>query len=107
MNQDFSVAIQSADRDESLVAVVRGEVDVATAPELDRELEQATARGPGSLVVDLAGVTFLDSSGCHVLVRAHRRGEAAGVGVELAGVNGTTLRVLEVAGLTEVLTIRT
>jgi anti-anti-sigma factor len=105
MTQNFSVAIQPTDHDGSLTAVVRGEIDLATAPALDRELEEATARGPGRLVVDMSGVTFLDSSGCHVLVRAHRRADGTGVELALAGLNGACRRVLEVAGLTEVLPV--
>jgi anti-anti-sigma factor len=106
MTQDFSVAIESGDHDRSLVAVVRGEIDLATAPVLDRELEGAVARGPDRVVVDMSGVTFLDSSGCHALVRAHRRADTTGVELHLAGLDGTCRRVLEVAGLAELLTIR-
>jgi anti-sigma B factor antagonist len=106
MIQDFSVAIQSADHDGSLVAAVRGELDMLTAPMLDAELEQATAKGPRTIVVEMAAVRFLDSSGCHALVRAHRRAETTGVELYLVGLNGTCRRVLELAGLTELLPIR-
>jgi anti-sigma B factor antagonist len=106
MIQDFSVAIQSPDHHGSLVAVVRGELDMLTAPILDAELEQATAQGPRTLVIEMSGVTFLDSSGCHALVRAHRRSDTTGVELYLAGLNGTCRRVLEVAGLTELLPLR-
>lgn len=106
MIQDFSVAIQSADHDGSLVAVVRGELDMLSASMLDAELEAATARRPATLVVEMSAVTFLDSSGCHALVRAHRRADTTGVELHLAGINGTCRRVLEVAGLSELLPIR-
>jgi anti-sigma B factor antagonist len=104
--QDFSVAVQSTDGDGGLVAVVRGELDMRTAPVLDANLEDATARHPETLVVDMSGVTFLDSSGCHVLVRARRRADGANVALELAGLNATCIRVLEIAGLTELFTLR-
>jgi anti-sigma B factor antagonist len=104
MTQEFTVSTEPG-TDGERVVVVSGEVDVATAPTLDRELEQALAR-PGTVVVDLSGVTFLDSSGCHVLVRANRRADSDGAALELTGLNGTSQRVFEVAGLTEVFTIR-
>jgi anti-anti-sigma factor len=44
---------------------VAGELDIATAPELDRTLREEIARGP--VVLDLARLTFMDSTGIRVL----------------------------------------
>ncbi len=60
---------------------VRGELDVATAPELAEYVESELSSGPRSLVIDLTDTTFLDSSGARQLVRAAKR--AADVGVPL------------------------
>lgn len=50
----------------------RGEVDLATSGELEQQVIAALA-GPGTrLVVDLAEVTFIDSSGLNALVRGRR-----------------------------------
>ena len=52
------------------LVTVAGEVDIATAPQLAETL--ADAANGGTVRVDISGVTFLDSSGLHALVAAHR-----------------------------------
>ena len=62
---------------------VRGELDLATAPRLAEAAESQLSQQPQSLVVDLTGTTFLDSSGARQLVRIARRAAAEGVGLEV------------------------
>ena len=50
--------------------LVRGEVDVGTAPKLSVALDAAIRESQGAFVIDLCDVAFLDSSGVSVLVRA-------------------------------------
>lgn len=102
---EFGVAVEPGD-DGKVVAVVRGEIDMLTAPVLGAELDDATDRHPETLVIDMSGVTFLDSSGCHILVRARHRADGANVPLELVGLNGSCQRVLEISGLAELFTIR-
>lgn len=54
------------------VVEVFGEVDVAAAPELEAALREATAAG--SALVDLSGVSFMDSSGIRLLDALLREG---------------------------------
>ena len=103
MTQDFLVATQAGADERRLTVVVQGEVDLLTAPELDRELADAVSRRPDTVLVDLSQVTFLDSSGCNALVQGKRRADNAGVGFELHEVTPACLRVFEIAGLTEIL----
>jgi anti-anti-sigma factor len=49
---------------------VAGELDMETAPQLGEEVELAVWSTVGAFVLDLSGVTFLDSSGLHALLRA-------------------------------------
>lgn len=60
-----------------VVVAVSGDVDLANAPELRTCLADAVERHP-AVVVDLAGVEFMDSTGLGVLVAAHNRASAAG-----------------------------
>jgi anti-anti-sigma factor len=85
----------------SLVTVV-GEVDLATSPRLHEVLEGLDA--DQAVVVDLTGVSFLDSSGLSELVQAHERHAAAG-GVRLVVTSAGIRRVLEVSGLDEVFAV--
>lgn len=60
---------------------VRGELDMATAPQLAAAVDAQLVAGPHGLVVDLTETVFMDSSGARELVRITRR--AAGAGVPL------------------------
>ena len=66
-----------------LVLRVRGDLDVAAAPALGAVVEEVLGSGPASLVVDLSGTTFLDSSGARQLSRTVRRAADAGVPLQL------------------------
>lgn len=55
------------------LVTVEGELDLHTAPELERALRVALADEPTGLVVDLTGCPFIDSTALGVLIRAHGR----------------------------------
>ena len=55
------------------VAFVEGEIDIANAAELRDELFAALSNQPPGLIVDLSGVTYLDSRGVHVLLELAER----------------------------------
>ena len=59
---------------------VRGELDLATAPELAAAVDaHLAAAQPSALVIDLTHTTFMDSSGARELVRTARAAAAADV----------------------------
>ena len=55
------------------VITLVGELDPATAPLLDDAVDQALAAGATALIIDMAGLTFVDSSGLRSLISAHKR----------------------------------
>jgi anti-sigma B factor antagonist len=89
------------------VEVVRGipvvatpeEVDITNATELRTALLEASADGPGTLVVDMTRTLFCDSAGLHALVGAHRRAVSEGGAVLLAVCGEPVLRILALTGL--------
>ena len=81
------------------VVVVGGEVDMATAPQLDAAL----ATVDGNIVVDLEAVTFLDSSGIGVLVKAAQRSQAAGHTLRTRSERDNVWRTLQVTNLADLL----
>ncbi|MGH9024330.1 MAG: STAS domain-containing protein [Acidimicrobiia bacterium] len=68
---DFSVEVIVVDG--RTVVVVQGEVDVLTAALLWERVEETISSSDGALVLDLAGLRFVDSMGLGVMVRAHKR----------------------------------
>jgi anti-sigma B factor antagonist len=80
-----------------MVVTVRGELDLATADRLWTELEPLLV--PRSVVVlDGAGITFMDSSGLRVLLQAGKRAAADGAVFRLVAPQPAVQRVLELAG---------
>jgi anti-anti-sigma factor len=67
MADGFRVNVRSLD--DTTVVIPKGEIDLATRDDLRAALERCN----GSVVVDLSGVTFLDSSGIGVLASQHKR----------------------------------
>jgi anti-sigma B factor antagonist len=87
--------------DEHATLTVRGELDLATAPVLQREAMAALALPLHGLVIDFSGVTFLDSSGIAALIAARRAAIERGVTFALVSVSRSGRLTLELAGLSE------
>jgi anti-sigma B factor antagonist len=96
--------IDSAERGAWSVLSVTGEVDLATSPELQNALDTAL-EGSTEVVIDLSQVTFLDSTGLGVLVRAHRRAGEQGARLRLVVTESTVRRVIDVTGLAGVFSL--
>src|SRR6187200_2873223 len=58
--------------------VLVGELDIASAETLERELETLEADSPGTLVLDLRRVEFIDSTGLRAVIAADARARSAG-----------------------------
>jgi anti-sigma B factor antagonist len=96
---DFTVEVKGLA--ETVWVTVEGELDVETAPALERELDRLDVEAY-DVRLDLSGVGFVDSMGLAVLLRAARRAAAAGRKLTLAGAAEPVtrlLRLLEIGGL--------
>jgi anti-sigma B factor antagonist len=70
--------IRITDDEGARVLTLSGELDLASAPQLQRAFDRAEASGSRHVVVDLSGLEFIDSSGLRLLVAAHRRSRENG-----------------------------
>lgn len=84
----------------SALVVVRGELDLATAPALESALIDVIERGARSLVLDVADLTFMDACGLRVLIAASNRVHSDGGTLSLRAVPKRVRWLLEFAGLT-------
>jgi anti-sigma B factor antagonist len=82
-----------------VVVKLRGELDLATAPELQRELLGILEQPCSSLTLDLEELTFLDSSGLGALYRARQAADAGSVSLRLESVPSHVMRVLDVTAM--------
>jgi anti-anti-sigma factor len=86
----------------TVVITVTGEVDMGTSPQLLEAIQRQTA-APPEVVLDLAGVSFLDSAGLAVLIRGHHHMTARGGRLVLRNVSRPVGRTMDIAGLTKLL----
>jgi anti-anti-sigma factor len=84
----------------TLEVMVSGELEMAAAFKLERELEELlAARDTRKVVLDLAEVTFIDSAGLGTLLAIRERATQLGIDVAIVRVSDRVQRTLEVAGL--------
>ncbi|MCD7801659.1 MAG: STAS domain-containing protein [Clostridiales bacterium] len=77
-----------------------GEIDHHRARSLAHELEaEIDVRLPGELELDFSGVTFMDSSGIALILRASRRMGEIGGSLKLTHVPPQAARILKIAGI--------
>lgn len=82
-----------------------GELDLYVERELRDALEAAELLGAPTVVVDLSGVSFMDSTVCGILVGEARRRRADQGELVLVSNGSRTSRVLKVAGIDQVVAV--
>jgi anti-anti-sigma factor len=94
--------ITPSDDDRSLLTIT-GEVDAHTCGRLKAALDEllGSAGDAPDLVVDMTGVTFLDSSGLRVLIGAYKEAEERGGRLRLRSPSDGVVRLLEITGLAD------
>ena len=93
--------------DRKLLLELTGEVDHHGARDALRQLELAVdAALPSQLVLDLSGVTFMDSSGIALILRAQQRMQLLDGSVLVCNVPPQARRVLDAAGIGRLVAIR-
>jgi anti-sigma B factor antagonist len=87
------------------VIAVSGELDLASSPALQEEIDRIASSDSRMLIIDLRELDFMDSTGLSVLVRAHQRAEEQGR--QLAMVRGPqqVQRLLRLTGVADRLTL--
>ncbi|MET0237638.1 MAG: STAS domain-containing protein [Kibdelosporangium sp.] len=89
----------------AVVVEVAGEIDLASEEDFAVVLEQALDGSAPVILVDLSGVTFLGSAALHVLLEANRDAGRQRREFRVAHGGSFAARVLEVAGLNQVLAV--
>jgi anti-sigma B factor antagonist len=99
----FAVNVDRTDA--RTIVAVRGELDLATAPELEVAL-LPPLEGGASVALDLRALEFMDSTGVRVIVAAHLAAQEHAATLTVVVIpDGPVARVLEISGLDTVLDV--
>ena len=90
---------------DSVLLVLSGELDLATVAVLDDSLRRAESARRPVVLVDLAGVTFMDCAGLTVLLAAARRASETGGEVSVMRASASIRRLLELTAVDQSLSV--
>ena len=93
---DFEVSIDEHAEAYSVISI-RGEVDLHTAPKVQYAIERA-AGSDGAVVLDMAGVAFMDSTALSALMRSKNSLQEQGIPLRLAAPSKAVDRIFSVTG---------
>ena len=100
-----SFQVQAEKRQDSTVITPRGDIDMAVSPHFREALRQAQESRPKRLVVDMAGVGYMDSSGLATLVEAMKLTRNGGTRLVLCSLSDRVRAIFEIARLEKYFTI--
>jgi anti-sigma B factor antagonist len=100
LSMEFKLESHSAEN--AVVLDLQGEVDAFTAPKLKQEIINLIERGSTRLAVDLADVTYLDSTGLGVLIGGLKRTRDKDGELVLICPNVRITRIFEITGLSRI-----
>jgi anti-sigma B factor antagonist len=84
---------------------LEGEIDLHRSPRVERSLASMIKKKPDRIIVDLSGVTFIDSSGMAVLIRALQNVKEYGGKLSLSGMNDHVRPIFETTRLDQLFVI--
>lgn len=99
----FELLTMEAD-DGSVVKVV-GELDLATAPQLQKVLVDLSEQGARQVTIDLAEMGFIDSNGLSALITAWKHMREIGGDLALRSPSASAMKVFEITGANRVFRI--
>jgi anti-sigma B factor antagonist len=96
-----SLRIQRDCDEHGVVLVLGGELDLGSAPELEQQLSEIQTEKPDRILVDLSAVSFMDSTGLAVMLRAQQTAQANGHQLCLRPGSRQVQRLFEITGVLE------
>lgn len=105
MNGGDRIEVQTRVINDATIVAPVGEIDLSCAPSLRIQLTAVQAKKPKRLIIDLAGVPYMDSSGVATLVEAMQNARRTGGKLILSAMQEKVRSIFEIARLDMVFTI--
>ena len=104
-DESATIAVEVQHDAGAALVTIGGELEFGTAAALRTTLSDLVREGCDPVVVDLAALRFIDSTGLSLLVQAKQRFEAQGRRFELRRPTHRVIRVIETSGLAELFSL--
>jgi anti-anti-sigma factor len=91
--------------DTTVLVVVEGELDLASASHLQREVLALLALPVHVVILDFGALTFMDSTGLHVLNRVRNAADDHGIKLTLRNIGDPVRKLLDITHMAELFTI--
>jgi anti-sigma B factor antagonist len=101
MGEPSSFAIDSDVQADTARMSVAGELDIATVGQLEAEVAAVLAHGVRELILDLRGLTFIDSSALRLFIVLNDRAAGADWQLSLIRPTGPALSIFQISGAEE------
>ena len=101
------MAVELQTQEKTLIAILSGEIDNHCAQPMRAEIDaKIDDLQPSVLVLDFAGVTFMDSSGIALILRSQQRMQLLDGSVVIRNIPAQAKRVLDAAGIGRLVSIK-
>ena len=101
----MNINIDATEKEQEYVVVLEGELDVYTAPELQKVLEPIRQSGRHDIRIDLTDVSYMDSTGLGIFVGTLKDLNQHDREMYVTGVSKRILRLFEITGLRDLMHI--
>lgn len=101
----MNLNIDTTEKEQEYVIVLKGELDVYTAPELQKILEPIRQSGSHDIRIDLTDVEYMDSTGLGIFVGTLKELNQHDKELYVTGVTKRILRLFEITGLRDLMHI--
>ena len=95
-----AVSIITRRQGDTAIVAIDGAIDISNVGQMDDQVTAAVeSADTTNVLVDLSGLTFMDSSGISSLLKGRRRADALGTQYQVAGAEGLVRQVLDLTGV--------
>jgi anti-anti-sigma factor len=94
-----TLSLETREEGELVRIAVAGELDLSSALTFDEEIRRAEERRPKTLVIDLSGLRFLDSTGLRLIMSAQARARKRGIRLAIVEGGDAVKRIFRLAGV--------
>lgn len=103
MTDPSPLSVSTVMTDRHALVTINGEIDLATAPEVEAAIRASIDDGAGSVAIDMSGTTFMTCAGIGALVAARHHGQHTHVSVGVTRPSTPVSRMLRLGGVAALL----